>query len=142
MTLRQPDSPDPSAQRVRDIFAKDRLMALLGVELVEGRSGHVVLRYVVQDTVVQEHGTCHGGVIFSLADAACGIAASAYGQPAVTQVCTVNFLRPAPLGTRLTATATERSRAGRSVILDVSVDDDSGTRIADLRGTARLVSLS
>lgn len=142
MSIAEPQSPDPSAAKVREIFAKDRLMALLGVELVEGRSGHVVLRYRVSDAVVQEHGTCHGGVIFSLADAACGIAASGGDQPAVTQVCSVNFLRPAAQGAILTATARERSRSGRSVILDVSVDDESGARIAELRGTARLLSLS
>ena len=114
-------------------------MGLLGVELVAGLPGHVVLEYTVQDSIVQRHGTCHGGVIFSLADAACGIAASAGGVPAVTQFCTINFLRPAPIGALLRATAIERSRSGRSLILDVRVEDTSGELIAELRGTAKLV---
>ena len=125
--------------RVRTIFDQDQLMNLLGIKLIAGEPGHVVLEYTVQDNTVQSHGTCHGGVIFSLADAACGIAASAGDVPAVTQLCSINFLRPAPLGAVLRATAIERSRAGRSVILDVSVTDANGQSVAELRGTAKII---
>lgn len=127
-------------ERVREIFEQDQLMSLLGIQLIAGQPGYVVLEYTVKDNIVQSHGTCHGGVIFSLADAACGIAASAGDAPAVTQLCTVNFLRPASLGTVLRATAIERSRAGQSIILDVTVTDSSGKAIAELRGTARLLA--
>ena len=127
--------------RVQHLFDQDRLLGLLGAELVSGGPGHVVLRYRVGADIVQAHGTCHGGVIFSLADAACGIAASAGDTAAVTQICTVNFMRPAVIGTDLIATATERSRAGRTIILDVSVTDGGSQKpIAELRATARLMT--
>ena len=121
----------------REIFEADRLMTLLGVELLEGRPGHVCLRYVVQENIVQRHGICHGGVIFSLADAACGIAANSAERAAVTQTCSISFLKPAPVGTVLIATAREKSRSGRTVVMDVDVTDEDGNAIADLRGITR-----
>lgn len=131
--------PTFTERRIRQIFDQDKLLSLLGIELVDGRAGYVVLRYTVTNDVVQEHGTCHGGVIFSLADAACGIAASGDDFPAVTQMCSINFLKPVPVGAVLRATAIERSRTGRTVILDVTVVDSEGNTVAELRGTARSV---
>lgn len=135
-------TPAEIAARVQSLFDQDRLLGLLGAELINGGTGHVVLRYEIKDDVTQTHGACHGGVIFSLADAACGIAASTGDQLAVTQMCTVNFMRPAPLGEVLTVTAIERSRAGRTVILDASVVDSAGSTLAELRATARLITPS
>lgn len=131
--------PTNVTERVRDVFSDDRLLTLLGVDLVAGTSGHVVLEYVVQEDIVQKHGTCHGGVIFSLADAAVGIAASGGDFPAVTQSCSITYLRPAPRGETLRVTAVERSRAGRSIIMDATVHTLSGDVVAELRATARLL---
>ena len=126
---------------VQALFTDDRLMALLGARLVEGRAGYVVIEYTVEDTVAQRHGTCHGGVLFSLADAACGIAANASGQAAVTQQCSIQFMRPAPVGTLLRAEAVERSAAGRTRVYDVTVTDTAQRVVAELRCHARQIAV-
>jgi acyl-CoA thioesterase len=51
--------------------------------------------------------------------------------------CAITYLRPARLGTILTATAAERSRAGRSGIYDVTVTDADGAIVAEFRGNSR-----
>ncbi|MEM6985545.1 MAG: hotdog fold thioesterase [Pseudomonadota bacterium] len=124
---------------VQALFNDDRLMQLLGAELLRGEPGHVVVGYTVQDTVVQRHGSCHGGVLFSLADAAVGIAATASGSPAVTQHCSIHFMRPAALGSALQVTAVERSSAGRSRVYDVTIVDPSEQVVAELRCSATVI---
>ncbi|MEM9604716.1 MAG: hotdog fold thioesterase [Pseudomonadota bacterium] len=124
-------------------FDDDHLMQLLDAKLVEGRAGHVVIEYTVRDTIVQRHGTCHGtchgGVLFSLADAACGIAANAGGESAVTQHSAIQFMQPAPVGAVLHTTATTRSSAGRTRVYDVSVTDARGQAVAEVRCHARCI---
>ena len=121
----------------RKIFEHDRLMSLLEVEMVEGQPGHVVLRYVVKDNIVQMHGSCHGGVIFSLADAACGIAANSEDVAAVTQNCAIAYLKPARIGEVLIVTARERSKSGRTHLIDVDVQTEHGELVAEFRGFTR-----
>lgn len=124
----------------RAIFDQDRLMSLLGVDMVIGRPGHVVLRYVVDETIVQTHGSCHGGVIFALADAACGIAGNTGDASAVTQTGTITYLAPAHVGDILIATARQRSASGRTQVIDVDVATEAGTLIAEFRGFLRTTS--
>lgn len=119
------------------LFRQDRLLSLLGAELVSGVPGRVQLKYCVQDNVVQGHGICHGGVIFSLADAACGIAANTEHAPAVTHHGSIALMHPAASGEVLIVTAIERSRSGRDITLDAEVVTETGTLVAELRGMAK-----
>ena len=122
-----------------EIFAQDKMMQLLGAELVHCEPGHFVIEMEVTEQHVQQHQTCHGGAIFALADAAFGIAANNEGRPAVSQHCSINYLRPAPLGQRIRAESVRRSTSGRTDIFDVRVTDREGEVIAELRGTARIL---
>jgi acyl-CoA thioesterase len=86
------------------------------------------------------HGICHGGFIFTLADSTFAFACNSYDQRTVAQHCAVTFLRPGLRGQRLTAHAVERSRTGRSGIYDITVRDDQGEVIAEFRGHSRTIS--
>lgn len=119
------------------LFEQDRLLSLLGAKLIPGVPGRVQLRYEVQENVLQGHGVCHGDVIFSLADAACGIAANAEDSSAVTHHGSIALLHPASSGEVLIVTAMEKSRSGRNITLDAEVMTESGTLVAELRGMAR-----
>ena len=48
----------------------------------------------VTETMVNGHGICHGGFIFSLADSAFAFACNSHGEHAVAQHCAITFLRP------------------------------------------------
>ena len=133
------DQAGEQMSAISEIFAADKMIQLLGATLLHGEAGHVVIGMQVTEKMVQRHNTCQGGAIFTLADAAFGIAANSKGQSAVSQQCSINFLRPAPLGEMLRAEALARSRVGRTEIYDVTVSGDSVGLVAEFRGIARIL---
>ena len=98
--------------------------------------GAAEVRLTVTDAMLNGHGTCHGGIIFTLADSAFAVACNSHGEHAVAAHCQVSFLRPARHGEVLVATARERWRQGRSGITDVTVSA-GGEVVAEFRGHSR-----
>lgn len=132
---------DDLARRSADaMFADDHAARHLGIEIRSIRAGYAVLAMPVTGTMVNGHGMCHGGYIFTLADTAFAYACNSYGQRTVAQHAEITFLAPGRLGSSLTAEATERSRAGRSGIYDITVRDEAGTVIAEFRGLSRTIA--
>ena len=128
------------AQRCAEaMWANDRASRGLGMEIVDIGPGRSTLAMTIRETMTNGQGICHGGFIFALADSAFAFACNGYDQRAVAQHCAVTFLRPAQLGDRLTAVCTERARAGRGGVYDVSVKRADGTPIAEFRGHSRTV---
>jgi acyl-CoA thioesterase len=117
----------------------DRVSRTLGIELVEASAGRAVLSMVIRDDMLNAFGSCHGGVLFTLADTALSCACNSHNERSVAHHCAVIYLRPGKPGERLTATALERSRVGRVGVYDVSVRDSSGATIAEFLGHARTI---
>jgi acyl-CoA thioesterase len=109
----------------------------LGLQLVSVAPGGCVLRMTVQPDMVNSGGTCHGGVIFTLADSAFGYACNSFNRIAVAQQCDITYLKPVAVGTVLTATAELRETAGRSSVYDMTVRDAAGNTVALFRGLSR-----
>jgi acyl-CoA thioesterase len=122
---------------MRAMLGGDRVSRALGIELLEGRSGEARLGMVVTHDMLNGFGTCHGGILFTLADTALSCACNSHNQRSVAHHCSIVFLRPGKLDERLVATATERSRSGRTGIYDVSVVDQAGEVIGEFFGHAR-----
>ncbi len=101
--------------------------------------GHATLSMTVTRDMSNGHGNCHGGYIFTLADSAFAFACNSYNQLTVAQHCSVSYLVPVRIGDRLTATAAEVSRTGRSGIYDIRITNQDGTHVAEFRGHARTV---
>lgn len=134
-------SPQAVADAVGKIAAERDLAARrLGIELLAMSPGGCRLRMTVQPEMVNSHGTCHGGIIFTLADSAFGYACNSFNRNTVAQQCDISFLRPVAVGTELTATAELRSTTGRSSIYDMTVTDGAGNMVALFRGLARTVA--
>lgn len=134
-------SPQQLAETVGRAAAERDLAARgLGVELLAMGPGRAVLRMTVRPDMVNSHGTCHGGIMFTLADSAFGYACNSFNRNTVAQHCDITFLHPVRPGTVLTATAELRSSAGRSSIYDMTVTDAAGTTVALFRGLARTVA--
>ncbi len=123
----------------RELFDQDQMMQLLGAELIGETDGCVTLQMRVTDRMVQKHGTCQGGALFALADAALGISANCAGQDAVSQHCAITYLRPARLGEVVVANVVLSSVAGRTAIYDVHLSTAAGGAVAAFRGVARTV---
>ena len=128
------------ADRVRDSFARQAAMRLIGARLTQVEPGRCVIELAVRDDLTQQHGFVHGGVVGMIADSAGGYAAFTL-MPADASVLTVeykiNMLAPAA-GDLLIATG-EVLKPGRSVSIvraDVfAVQGDRRTRVAAMQQT-------
>lgn len=116
------------------LYAGDTASQALGIELLDAAPGCVRVAMTVRADMVNGHGICHGGVLFTLADSAFAFACNSHGQPMVAAGASIEFLAPAARGARLTATATETSRTSRGGIYDVVVAGETGEPLAYFRG--------
>jgi len=106
----------------------------LGIKVVQIGPGRAGLSMLVRADMLNGHGLCHGGVLFSLADSAFAFACNTYNVPTVAAGATIDFLLPARHGDELTAEASEVWRSRRSGIYDVMVMNQRRERIALFRG--------
>lgn len=119
------------------MWAGDRASAWLGVEIVEIDEGRATLALMIREDHCNGHGIGHGGVTFMLADSAFAFACNSRNVATVAQHNTISFLAPVRLGDKLTATAIETTRKGRSGITDVTVTNQQGETVAVFRGASR-----
>lgn len=118
---------------VETMMASDAASRLLGIELLDYGEGWARARLTVRDDMVNGHGTCHGGVIFSLADTAFACACNSWGPVTVAAGADITFVAPGRRGDVLTAQARVRASYGRSGIYDVTVTRGEQV-IAEFRG--------
>jgi acyl-CoA thioesterase len=131
------DAVEIARRSAEAMWADDKASQGLGMEVLEVAPGRAKLAMTLTERMVNGHGVGHGGFIFTLADSALAFACNSYGFRSVAQYCSVTFLSPARLGMRLVAEATERHRAERSGIYDVTVREETGAVIAEFRGHSR-----
>ena len=123
----------------RAMWNDDSASQRLGMSLDYIAPGQATLSMTITDTMSNGHGNAHGGYIFTLADSAFAFACNSYNQMAVAQHCSITYLIPGRLGDRLTATATETSRRGRSGIYDIRITNQDGDHVAEFRGHSRTI---
>lgn len=121
------------------MWDEDKASASLGMALAAVAPGQSEITMTITEAMVNGHGTCHGGYIFTLADSAFAFACNSYNQRTVAQHCSVTFLAPGRLGDKLRAVAREASRTGRSGIYDIDIFNQDGVKIAIFRGHSRTV---
>ena len=122
-----------------DMFDRDAASRSLGMELIDAADGRATVRMTVTPAMVNGHEIAHGGFVFLLADTAFACACNSHGPVTVAAGADVTFLRPARSGDLLTATASVRSRSGRSGIYDVTVSRGDEV-VAEFRGRSRALS--
>lgn len=125
--------PGDKSRPVETMMASDAASKMLGIELVDYGPGWARTRMNIRDDMVNGHGICHGGIIFSLADTAFACACNSWGPVTVAAQCDIVFAASARIGDVLTAEARVRSRFGRTGIYDVAVERGD-TLIAEFRG--------
>jgi len=133
-------SPDDLARACAEaMWQQDDASKGLGMEIVEVRAGQATLTMTIKPHMVNGQRIAHGGFIFTLADSTFAFACNSHNERAVAAQCSISFIRPGKLGERLTATAREISRSGRSGIYDVRVAAEDGVVIAEFRGHSRVI---
>ena len=139
--MRKDRSPQEIAEACgAHMHERNHLARALGVTLDEMAPGRARVSLLVRDDMTNSVGTCHGGVIFSLADCAFEYSCNSRNRKTVAAGSSIDYVRVARRGDRLTASAEERSLVGRSGIYDVRVVDQNGEPIAFFRGRSRCVA--
>jgi acyl-CoA thioesterase len=132
-------APQPEAQRLAEQVAahlheQAKASRHLGILTTGIGPGHATTTMTVQPHLLNGVGTCHGGILATLADTAFALACNSYNEPAVASHFSIDLLKPAQLHDVLTAHATERSRGKRLGVYDVEVHNQHGQLIALFRG--------
>jgi acyl-CoA thioesterase len=125
------------AEAARDaMYARDRAARALGITVQEVGPGFASCKMTVREDMLNGHGTCHGGLIFTLADTAFAYACNSYDRATVALAAQITFTAPVRGGDELIAMASERTRKGRTGVYDVEVARADGTVVALFRGNA------
>ncbi len=125
-------------QRIQENFDKQAFMKTLGAEIVSIEEGKVVIACTKNNSLTQQHGFFHAGVLSSIVDSACGYAALTM-MPEDADVLSVEFkvnlLRPA-MADKIIATGEVLKNGRTLVVAEGIVTDESGDKIfAKMVGT-------
>jgi len=128
-------NPQAIAEAVRDtMLAKDHASRSLGIECSAISPGAATVAMSVRQTMLNGFGSCHGGIITTVADTAFGLACNSHNVWTVASGFDVDIVAPAFDGDVLTAIASETSRAGRTGVYDVTVRNQDDKLVAVFRG--------
>lgn len=132
------DAGERVRRRVQRLAATDPFARSLGIRWVDGSAGCAVIEMTVREEHLNFNGNCHGGVIFSLADTAFGLASSSHGQIAAGIDAHITYQVASRLGDRLTASAHEVSRSRKLAVYRVDVTGPDGRPVSCFTGTVYL----
>ena len=92
--------------------------------------GSATVRILTDKEHANLAGTVHGGILFSLADAAFEVACNSHGRVSVALETACTYSRPAEIGQPLTAGASEVARSQRTASYRIDVREPSGELVA------------
>ncbi len=126
---------DFQEQEIKTFFRRDRLAALLGIELTDVGPGRATARLTLAGKHLNGVDIAHGGTLFTLADLAFAAASNSHGTVAVGINATISYLRPSRAGETLTARAEEVARSHRLATYEVRISNEQGDLVALFQGT-------
>ena len=131
-----------AAERILRLAARDRFVHALGIRCSDAGPGRASVTLTVAERHLNFNGTCHGGVIFALADTAFGLASNSHGLIAAGIDAHITYHVAAQAGDTLTASAIEVSRTRKLAVYRVDLARADGTLIASFTGTVYITTRS
>ena len=128
-------------QHVRESFARQKAMALIGASLSALEPGRCEVKLPYRAEVTQQKGYVHGGIIGMIADNACGYAAYSL-MPASASLVTVEYKINilAPARGALVARG-EVIKAGHTLtVTRAEVYAEDGTHVASMQQTLMMLA--
>ena len=118
-------------EEIRSRFRNDHFATdAAGIVIDEAEPGRAVCSLTLEEKHMNENHVPMGGVIFTLADIACAVAANGYSEKkTVSQQASITFLSPAK-GERLIAEASCLRNGRTTAFYAVDVRDELGTYVA------------
>lgn len=106
-----------SSRSIDTLLAADAAARELGVDVHHAQPGRVEVGLIVTESMLNFGGTCHGGVLFQLADIAMSFVSNQDQPMTVATAASIDYLSPAGTGDDLRAVVTTTS-GGRNAIHD------------------------
>jgi acyl-CoA thioesterase len=127
--------PQPAAIDVFALAARDNFARSLGIEIVEASLGRAVSSVRLEERHLNFIGVVHGGLVFTLADAAMGYASNSQGILSPSIDSHILYSLAARTGDVLTATAVEIARTNKLSNYRIDVVRGDGKLVAAMTGT-------
>ncbi len=122
-------------EEAQEYFKGDRFATINGMHIDELGEDHCVCSMTLTENHRNAYGAVMGGVMFTLADFALAVTANQIHRLSVAQQVSINYLN-APKGERLIAESRCVKSGKTTSVIDITVTDDTGRRVAMLMGTA------
>ncbi|MBL1273275.1 MAG: acyl-CoA thioesterase [Marinobacter maritimus] len=129
-----PDAQKLAQDCAQSMYDRDQASRNLGMKITHVSPGKATVTMPVTSIMIQGHGSCHGGYLFTLADSAFAFACNSYNKATVASGCSIEYMLGAREGDLLTANAVEQSRGNRTGVYDITVTNQNGHVIALFRG--------
>jgi acyl-CoA thioesterase len=110
-------------------FQKDAYSNFIGAQLEAVDAGYCRVSIQVTESMLNFHGTTHGGIIFGLADIAFAAACNSHGQVAVALSMDIHYLNASRAGDELVAEAKEVSRSASTALYEITVSERMSQKV-------------
>ncbi len=124
---------------VAAMLENDTCTKSMGMDVVEIAKGMAQVTMSVTQSMLNGHSTCHGGMLFTLADTAFACACNSENLAAVASGCSIEYIRPAFENDRLTAIANVKSQGKVTGTYDIEIVNQDKKLIALFRGKSHRI---
>lgn len=124
------------------LAAADPFARSLGITCTEAGAGSATVTLTLEQRHLNFNGSCHGGVIFALADTAFGLASNSHGKVAAGIDAHLTYQKAAQAGDCLLARAFEVSRSRKLAVYRVDVSRADGAVISSFTGTVYITGVA
>ncbi|MEM2146539.1 MAG: PaaI family thioesterase [Candidatus Jordarchaeaceae archaeon] len=111
----------------------------MGFRIVEMAEGYVRGETVTNESMVNQVGGVHGGVIMAFADYLFGVVANMFEKSSVAVDFSISFFAPANIGVKLLGEGIVLRKGKRIVNVELKVSDEKDKTIAKALATAMFV---
>ena len=122
---------------VSELLPLDKQASQLGITYVDSGKNYAVIEIILDDRHLNFMGRCHGGVVFSLADTAFGLASNMGGNLSLAIDAHITFIKGASFGDVLRAHARRVAASRKTAVYQADVCRDEEV-IATFTGTVIL----
>lgn len=120
-----------NVQKYIEAICKEKgCMSYNHIRLKEWELDRAVVELDVTADNLNQHEITHGGVLYTMADCAAGIAAFTDGSPYVTISSSINYLRSSRVGEHIEAMGVIRRRGGSTCYGEVEITNEAGKLLA------------
>lgn len=124
---------------VAAMLENDLCTKSMGMEVLGVGKGIAKVSMPITQSMLNGHSTCHGGMLFTLADTAFAFACNSENLAAVASGCSIEYIRPAFEHDVLTAIASVKSQGKLTGTYDVEIVNQNQKLVALFRGKSHRI---